>query len=288
MRKYLPGSAGNNRIQQRSGTTPPPQAAAAGYTTLDFSNDFDMVPTFRAETVSATGDWSNYYWYGFPGFVSAHEDGGSGKNVVVSTSWSGDNLTSASSSILTMTANTVTAGASYPSATKYGTKTGIGAMLQTSPNYNDINNVPILYNSGKTWQYGYFEARMKGPTTAYYWPSFWLFGEANREIDIVELQTALPTQVYQSTHAPATGHDNRSTTTLPASGVVSDFHVYGLLWTAGQIQFYVDNVLTGTYSNVDFAVPMWLILSIGIGDFFGVSPSVYPASAQVDWVRVWQ
>lgn len=74
----------------------------------------------------------------------------------------------------------------------------------------------------------------------------------------------------------------------PATG--DDFHTYGVNWQSGLLEFYVDGVRTGDWSNSRvMSVPAYLILSLQLGGWGGNNPGaqVNNQVMEVDWVRVW-
>lgn len=163
---------------------------------------------------------------------------------------------------------------------------------------------------GKTWRYGYFEARMKWDVVTGAWPAFWLIpaqdarGENVKngvketgEIDIFEGQGDHPNTFYGTIHDWV---DKQHTTndpnwfTLPRNFDLSTFHTYGLLWTPGKVTWYIDDRelhSSRTPSIVD-RQDFFMVLGSqeGVdwksGSLVGVNASALNLS--VDWVRVWQ
>ncbi len=70
------------------------------------------------------------------------------------------------------------------------------------------------------------------------------------------------------------------------------FHVYGLHWQPGIVEFYVDGIKTWTYSDNRVAtVDSYLLLSFQMGGWDGnenIDDGVLPAKMFVDWVRVYE
>lgn len=163
---------------------------------------------------------------------------------------------------------------------------------------------------GRTWRYGYFEARMKWDIVNGSWPAFWLIpaqdarGENNHngvketgEIDIFEGQGDHPNTFYGTIHDWI---DKRHTTNnpnwykLPKDFQFSTFHTYGLLWVPGKVTWYLDNrelysaptpaivdkqdffIVLGSQEGADWEA----------GSLAGVDAERINLS--VDWVRVWQ
>ena len=76
---------------------------------------------------------------------------------------------------------------------------------------------------------------------------------------------------------------------------LSNFHTYGMLWTAGTIKFYFDNTLVNTCTLNDSTIDSqnyYIILGSqegvnwSYGNLTGVSDN--QIAANFDWVHVWQ
>jgi beta-glucanase (GH16 family) len=172
----------------------------------------------------------------------------------------------------------------------------------------------------KDFQYGRIEARMKMPVGAGLWPSFIIFGSnvdtvrwpVSGSIDVAE-NVALtansnglgPTMIRSTLHGPryfgsnGLWHDFR----LPNGARVDDgaFHTYGIIWSPGMVQFYVDDPANVYFvhdaSDVPeggawvFDHPFCLQLSLAVGgdwagDTDGKTPN--PADLLIDYVRVYR
>ncbi|HVZ82144.1 MAG TPA: family 16 glycosylhydrolase [Terracidiphilus sp.] len=180
--------------------------------------------------------------------------------------------------------------------------------------------VRITTKDRKTFQYGRIEARIKMPVGKGLWPSFIMVGSnkdtvgwpASGSIDIAEnvsmdaSSNGLgPTMIRSTLHGPryfgsnGLWHDFR----LPNGGRVDDgnFHTYGIIWSPGMVQFYVDDP-TNVYVVHDatdvpeggawvFDHPFYLQMSLGVGgDWAGDSDATTPNPADmlVDYVRVYK
>jgi beta-glucanase (GH16 family) len=172
----------------------------------------------------------------------------------------------------------------------------------------------------KEFQYGRIEARMRLPVGTGLWPAFWMLGAsfdkvgwpAAGSVSIVENVSSDarsnglgPSLVRSTLHGPrysgANGlwHDFR----LPNGARVDDgsFHTYGVIWSPGMIQFYVDDP-----SNVFFVQdssdlpedgewvfdhPFDLVLNLAMGGDWASDPDATtpnPADILVDYVRVYK
>ena len=171
----------------------------------------------------------------------------------------------------------------------------------------------------KVFQYGRIEARIKMPVGSGLWPSFWMLGAAfdsvgwpaAGSVDIAENVSLTPKanglgpQMIRSTvHGPryfggnGHWHDYR----LPNGARVDDgsFHTYGVIWSPGMIQFYVDDpaniFFVDDSSSIPeggqwvFDKPFFLVLNLAVGGEWPGNPGAGtpdPADMLVDYVRVY-
>ena len=161
-------------------------------------------------------------------------------------------------------------------------------------------------------KYGRFEARIKLPWGKGIWPAFWLLGANSStvswpqcgEIDIMEYLGNNPTSVFGTLHGPDhIGSINiydvfvTKTYTLENNRFDNDFHVFGIEWGEGYINYYVDNVLYNqitpfNYTGVwVFNQPFYIILNLAVGGNLPGSPipeTTFPQTMLVDYIRVYQ
>ena len=118
-------------------------------------------------------------------------------------------------------------------------------------------------------RYGRFEAKMKIPAIAGFWPALWLMPEPpddhptrgiyggwpnSGEIDVMEARGTTPNRVGQAIHfgvnAPRTHRyiHNAGDYILPNDGRIDEFNVYGVDWYHDRIEFFVNDVIV-------FAIP---------------------------------
>lgn len=184
----------------------------------------------------------------------------------------------------------------------------------------DWTSARITTSGLKSFQYGRIEARMKLPIGGGLWPSFWMLGSdfpkvgwpASGSVDIVENVSVTkrtnglgPEMIRATVHGPryygANGlwHDYK----LPDGARVNDgnFHTYGIVWSPGMIQFYVDdpaNVFFVQDANDIPAGGQWvfdrpfsLILNLAVGGDWPGAPDTMtpnPADMVVDYVRAYK
>jgi len=172
----------------------------------------------------------------------------------------------------------------------------------------------------RTFQYGRVEARMKLPVGTGLWPAFWMLGadfdragwpsagavDIMENVDTTSRSNGLgPDTIRASLHGPgyAGGNSRRHDYRLPNGARVDDdsFHTYGILWSPGMLQFYVDDP-----SNIFFVEdasslpeggqwvfdkPFYLVMNLAVGgDWSGDPDSTTPSKNDllIDYVRVYR
>lgn len=174
------------------------------------------------------------------------------------------------------------------------------------------DNVP--YHSGGVQsstkfsiRYGKVEVRAKFKKGQGSWPAIWMMPEVpvayggwpnSGEIDIME-HVNNENVIYNTIHnAAVTNASGGSTASHAASYNPNDYNLYGIIWTPSSIEFYVNNVLTYTYSRQagatsaqwPFDRPFYLILnqSGGLGWPGPITNADLPFNMQVDWVHIYK
>jgi beta-glucanase (GH16 family) len=170
-----------------------------------------------------------------------------------------------------------------------------------------------------SFKYGRIEAKLQIPESQGMWPAFWLLGNnittinwpACGELDVMEhidgnntpfggpSTGALPGYDWTQSSIHGTGLNGGVPYTIngfTAAGV----HTYGMIWTKGQIQYYVDNPAniyetftttspgTGTWPFDQG--PMFILLNLAVGGTWPGSPNattVFPSTYLVDYVRIY-
>ena len=178
------------------------------------------------------------------------------------------------------------------------------------------------YTSGRVntqgkhdFTYGYFEASIKMPAGKGFLPAFWMmptdennYGQWPRcgEIDIAEVlgndtKTAYGTIHYGNPHSESQGK-----ITYSNQDFSTDFHVYGVEWLPGRLNWYVDGELIHTEDDwytttvgqgtvtypAPFDQPFYIILNLAVGGTWPGNPDETTdfdaASMDIDYVRVYQ
>lgn len=171
----------------------------------------------------------------------------------------------------------------------------------------------------KNFQYGRIEARVKMPVGTGLWPSLWMLGSdfptvgwpASGSVTVAENVSLTPhtngigpTMIRSTLHGPRYygGNGLWRDYVLPNGARVNDgnFHTYGIIWSPGMMQFYVDdpaNVFFVQDSNDlpaggqwVFDHPFYLIMNLAVGGVWPGDPdstTPSPADMLVDYVRVY-
>ena len=180
-----------------------------------------------------------------------------------------------------------------------------------------------LYTSGSVitnanFQYGYYEVRAKIPEGNGFWPAFWLWSGNNQssyqEIDVFEF-CGCDCSDYQAGFFYEDDGDHvvddikhTSKDIEVGNNGCNNFNIYGAEWTKKRIKFYRNGSLVADYPNTNVQNPMGILLNLAVGGAYsgcgwtycgGLSwdtdgschvtcGTTFPATYEVDWVRVWQ
>lgn len=183
--------------------------------------------------------------------------------------------------------------------------------VREGQNVGDYTSSRMLSN--KSFTYGRMEIRAKMPDYKGkgIWPAIWMLGNDIKdigwpdcgEIDIMEYVSKKQDSVLQTIHSVANNHTNGtqiSTDYIPLKTIEEDFHNYGIIWKEDVLHFYIDTpeniTLTidrpenPTNDNWPFAKDYFFILNVAVGGNLGgeVDDSIFPATMEVDYVRVYK
>jgi beta-glucanase (GH16 family) len=172
-----------------------------------------------------------------------------------------------------------------------------------------------MHTNGKfSAQYGRIEARMRLVAANGLWPAFWMLGTniasagwpSCGEMDIMEwVDNYGPSATSSTIHGPGYSGANGIgvQTGFPNGTRVDDanYHIYGVLWSPNQIQFYRDSItnITRTITSANIPAgttwaynhPFFILLNQAVGgNWFAGPDGTTPAvdDMLIDYVRVYQ
>ncbi len=170
----------------------------------------------------------------------------------------------------------------------------------------------MLSKGLKTFQYGRIEARIKIAAGQGIWPAFWMLGEdsdtthwpACGELDVMEVIGKQPDTVHGSAHGQGfRGPGLTAAYAFPDHRpLAAGFHRYGMLWSPGKVQFYIDHPRHpyAMYTPSDMpkggvwpfdSRPFYLLINVAVGGDWPGNPNastVFPAEMLFDSLKVWK
>lgn len=200
---------------------------------------------------------------------------------------------------------------------------------------NKIYSTKLWTKDKYSFTYGKVEFRAKMPKGQGTWAACWMLGNQSNygawpkcgEIDVLETtsdwsKTIIPQSIHcQKFNGMPTSSGNKYEHTT-VSTATSEYHTYGIIWTAQEITFTIDGKETWTYNpdkyvasgsgvnNKDiwpFDKPFYLIINCAVGGVLGgdvgtnywtkagtikydsgAENIIYQDKMYVDWVRVYQ
>ena len=189
------------------------------------------------------------------------------------------------------------------------------SMQDKSRGYDKFSTA-IIKSKNRSY-YGFYEARAKSMKAAVC-NAFWLYdpleesikyreGEYSEEIDIFEVfgkankkenQRAYYAAVhrYQTPYVESLVNkkkyklENRYTRLEVPYDFYEDFHIYGLLWTADELVWFLDGEEVFRRKNDFFKRPLHIIFDAEIMDTWDGLPNAddLPSTFEIDYVRVWR
>lgn len=184
----------------------------------------------------------------------------------------------------------------------------ITAIKENYENRNYTSTRLVSRNRGD-FLYGRIEIRAKLPSGRGTWPALWMLPTdwayggwpASGEIDIMEHVGYDPTRVHFSVHTQDYNHSigtqRSSNRIIPTA--MEEFHTYRVDWTPYAVRGYFDGGLVFTFINEGKGPTRWpfdkrfhLLLNVAVGGNWGgvqgVDDTVFPATMEVDYVRVYK
>ncbi|MGA9071369.1 MAG: family 16 glycosylhydrolase [Terracidiphilus sp.] len=192
----------------------------------------------------------------------------------------------------------------------YTDTTGVLHIVAQNPSASVYTSARLKSQGLFSFMYGRIEARMLLPESQGMWPAFWLLGNnitsvnwpACGEQDVMEhIDGSNPqNEGYDWTQGSIHGTNLGTGTQYHPTGFsAAAWHTYGMIWSKGQVQYYVDsptNVYatftptsqTGTWPFD--SGPEFIILNLAVGGDWPGSPdstTKFPSEIQVDYVRIY-
>lgn len=187
-----------------------------------------------------------------------------------------------------------------------------GGTLKIHVKENDGVYTSARLSSKPAFKYGRIEIGAKLPAEGIngIWTSMGLLGinidevgwPQCGEIDIMEYFSNTPNKIFNYIHSSANNTENGTllSVSYPLESAEEEIHAYGLLWTDKYLKFYVDDPDNITYTflrpsspseeNWPFNQPFFLLTGMVIGGSYGgegVDASLFPASMEIDYIRVY-
>jgi beta-glucanase (GH16 family) len=184
----------------------------------------------------------------------------------------------------------------------------ITAKKETSQN-KDYTSARMITKGKGDWLYGRFEIKAKLPKGRGTWPAIWMLSSDNAygnwpssgEIDIMEHVGYDVNNVHCSIHTSSFNHTRgtQKSTSKFIADAVDAFHIYRIDWTPFAVRGYIDGVAYFEFLNNNtgftawpFNKPFHLLLNVAVGGNWGgvqgVDNTAFPATMEVDYVRVYK
>ncbi|MGA9588018.1 MAG: family 16 glycosylhydrolase [Terracidiphilus sp.] len=171
-----------------------------------------------------------------------------------------------------------------------------------------------------SFMYGRIEARMMLPESQGMWPAFWLLGNniitlswpGCGELDVMEhidgnnpppASGGTPEGydwIAGSVHGGTSASEANGTQQYHPTGFsAAAWHTYGMIWSKGQVEYYVDDPskVYATFTPSNFPGiwpfdqgPQFIILNLAVGGSWPGNvdaTTVFPGDMQVDYVRIY-
>jgi beta-glucanase (GH16 family) len=173
--------------------------------------------------------------------------------------------------------------------------------LKESFSGSNYTSARLLSKDKFDFKYGRVEVRAKFPSGVGSWPAIWMLGSnintvswpACGEIDIVEHLGRDLNKIYATLHYPGRSGGNANGGTRMISNATTEFHIYGLEWSASIIKMTVDGETVHTVANssaIPFNQNFFFILNVAMGGNFAgaIDAAVTNATMEVDYIRVYK
>lgn len=174
---------------------------------------------------------------------------------------------------------------------------------------NQYTSARLITKSKAEFTYGRIEIRAKLPAGRGTWPAIWMLGINNQElkwpdcgeIDIMEHVGYQPDSIYGTIHSKAYNHisGTQKSKAIFINNPYTTFNTYAIEWGPEKIDFMVNDVVYNHIENEHrsmaewpFDQPFYFIINLAVGGNWGgkkgVDDNVFPATMEVDYIRVFQ
>jgi hypothetical protein len=149
---------------------------------------------------------------------------------------------------------------------------------------------------GFAQQYGYFEMMAELPASFGVWPGFWLLPQnpanGRGEIDVME-NYGFANAYCMTLHDWNNNANSAGSCPNPLPNGINlqtGYHIYGMLWTASQMTFYIDGIQLWQHATLGVMnTPYYLLVDLGVGGPGWSSLSTTsPQTMRVKYIRAYQ
>ena len=198
--------------------------------------------------------------------------------------------------------------------------TGILHITARNPSGTTYTSARLKTEGQFSFMYGRIEARMMLPESQGMWPAFWLLGNnivtlswpGCGELDVMEHIDGNNPPAYVGATPPGydwiAGSVHGGTSASEANGTqqyhptgfsAAAWHTYGMIWSKGQVEYYVDDPTNvyATFTPANFPGhwpfdqgPQFILLNLAVGGSWPGNvdgTTVFPGDMQVDYVRIY-
>ncbi len=198
--------------------------------------------------------------------------------------------------------------------------TGILHITARNPSGTTYTSARMKTEGQFSFMYGRLEARILLPESQGMWPAFWLLGNnivtlswpGCGELDVMEhIDGSNPPPsaggtpegydwIAGSVHGGTSASEANGTEQYHPNGFsAAAWHTYGMIWSKGQIAYYVDDPsnLYATFTPANFPGtwpfdqgPQFILLNLAVGGSWPGNvdgTTVFPGDMQVDYVRIY-
>lgn len=174
---------------------------------------------------------------------------------------------------------------------------------------SDYTSARLTTKGKAKWKYGRIEVSAKLPEGRGLWPAIWMLnGNIDKvewpecgEIDIMEHVGYERDSVLGTVHTQAYNHliGTQKTGKTFIAHPYDQYHTYAIEWSPEKIDFFVDDKKFFQFRNEHKSVaewpfdsPFYLILNVAVGGNLGgkqgIDATIFPATYDIDYVRVFE